>query len=364
MKKRLAVIGGGAHTIPSYRKMLKLIAREYEVTVFSEFYIDKKAAMPEYAIQSVSGKKMNRRIRELVFFFLLAKTCVFKPPHIIHSHSTYPSGFVATLLGWFFRVPVVVCLDAAEGSGVPEIAFGDILNQRRKKVNAWVIKRAAAVTALTQFQKEDVRRNLAISRPIQIISRGIDPVGYMVNRPLQLHTPLRFLSVAYFHPVKDHETMLRAFQLILQKVDATLMLVGQDYMNGHIQELARALNIDQQVTFAGFIPHDSIAAYYKQADIFLHTARFESQAIAVVEAMAAGVLVCGTHVGIMADLSNKCCITVPVKAHDQLANHVLQLIDEPASQQRLRSAALEWVNSHSLTWTTQQYLNLYSELIK
>lgn len=363
MKKRLAVIGGGAHTIPSYRAMLKLIAVEYDVTVFTEFYVEKNGETPEYAVQSVSARKVNRRWRELLFFFLVAKMCLVKPPDMIHSHSTYPSGLFAIVLGWIFRTPVLICLDAAEASGVPDIKFGDLLNKRRRKLNAWVIKHAAAVTTLTRFQTEEVRKNLAIDKPIKIIPRGVDPYGYSVSRPRFLNSPLRFLSMAYLHPVKDHETMLKAFQIISQKVNATLTLIGQDYMDGQIQHLARELKIDHQVVFVGFVPHDSVAAYYKQSDIFLHTSQFESQAVAVVEAMAAGVLVCGTHVGIMADLSNQCCITVSPKAHDRLAEQVLQLIRQPGQQQRMRSAALEWVNTHSLNWTVQQYLTLYEELI-
>ena len=364
MRKRLAVIGGGAHTIPSYQEMLKLIANEYQITVFSEFHLEKKWEIQEYVVRSVSSKRRNRRWNELTFFFLLAGAFMIKPPHVIHSHSTYPSGFAAVLLGWFFRIPVVVCLDAAEGSGIPEIKFGDLLNRRRKQLNAWVMKTATIVTALTRFQMEEVRSNLSFHNPIRVIPRGVDPNKYITDKVNDLNKPLRFLSVAYLHPVKDHETMLRTFHLISQQVEATLTLVGQDYTHGSIQQLTRDLNIDHQVRFIGFVPHDQIANYYRNSDILLHTSQFESQAMAVVEAMAAGVLVCGTHVGIMADLSGECCITVPPKAYDRLAQQVLQLIAQPDKQKQLRSAAQEWVNTYSLKWTVQQYLILYQGLIR
>jgi len=361
MKKRLIVLGGGAHTIPSYRAMLKLIAGEYDLILLSEFHLDKKLQVEEYIIRSVPAGK--RRWRELLFFLMVVKTCFAERPHIIHSHSTYPSGVVAVIAGWLFRIPVVVCLDAAEGSGVPEINFGDLLNARRAKLNRWVLNKAAAVTTLTRFQCEEVCNHLHFKNTIHVVPRGVDSVHYLSGEREQVKAPIRFLSVAYLHPVKDHTTMLHAFQLISQHVEASLTLVGEDYENGNIKALARELGIEQKIMFAGFVPHDRILDYYHQSDIFLHTSLFESQAMAVVEAMASGVLVCGTHVGIMADLSGECCITVSVRDYQLLAHNVLELIRTPSEQERLRTNALKWVNMHSLQWTTDQYFGLYKGLI-
>lgn len=364
MKKRLAVIGGGAHTIPSYRAMLRLIAKEYDLILFSEFHLEKKWEVEEYKIYSVSNRKINGRWRTILFFIMIIKAFCSKRPDAIHSHSTYPSGIVAVILGWLFRVPVVVCLDAAEASQVPEINFGDLLHTRRTKLNKWVINKAAAVTALTRFQFDDISTNLDFKEPVHIIPRGVDPNRYFLKEKTPITEPVRFLSVAYLHPVKDHETMLRAFQIISQQIEASLTLVGQDYSNGRIQQLAKELAIDHKVNFVGFVTHEDIAGHYNQSDLFLHTSLFESQAMAVVEAMASGVLICGTRVGIMADLSGECCITVMTKDHVALADEVVKLINNPDEQAKLRANAFRWVQSHSLQWTTQQYLDLYRPLLR
>ncbi len=364
MKKRLAVIGGGAHTIPSYRAMLRLIAKEYDLTLFSEFHLEKKWEVAEYSIHSVSERKISGRWRTILFLVMIIKAFCFKRPDVIHSHSTYPSGVIAIILGWLFRIPVVVCLDAAEASQVPEINFGDLLHSLRTKLNKWVINKAAAVTALTRFQFEDVYTNLDFKKPVQIIPRGVDPNRYFFKEKTPVTKPIRFLSVAYLHPVKDHETMLRAFQIISQQMEASLTLVGQDYSNERIQQLAKELSIEQKVNFVGFVANEDIAGYYSQSDFFLHTSLFESQAMSVVEAMASGVLVCGTRVGIMADLSGECCITVRTKDHITLADEVVRLVNSSGEQARLRANAFRWVQSHSLQWTTQQYLDLYRPLLR
>jgi glycosyltransferase involved in cell wall biosynthesis len=362
MKKRLAVIGGGAHTIPSYRAMLKMIAKEYEIILLSEFHLEEKWKVEEYSISTVPPVK-NRWGREFLFLMKIIKICFTKRIDIIHSHSTYPSGFISVIVGRLFRIPVLVCLDAAEASGIPEIKFGDLLSPRRARLNRWVLKKASAITALTQFQCNEVRLNFNFKNEIHVIPRGVDPKAFLPEDKM-VGKPVRFLSVAYIHPVKDQETLIRAFHLISKEMDASLTLVGKDYENGRIQKLAKELNIDQQVTFAGFVQHENIQQYYHQADILLLTSRYESQAMAAVEAMASGVMVCGTQVGIMADLSAKCCVTVPVCDYHGLASKVIKLVQEPEEQERLKTAALEWINSHSLQWTVQNYLKLYDKLIK
>jgi glycosyltransferase involved in cell wall biosynthesis len=363
IKKKIAVIGGGAHTIPTYRAMLKQLAPDYKLTLFSEFHLGQEWHGDTYTLHSPSPAKRPRRWRDALLLLTTVKHFLGDRPDVIHAHSTYPSGIVAVIAGRLFRIPAVVCLDAAEGSAVPGIGFGDLLHARRRKLNAWVLKHASALTTLTQFQRDQVRDNLSIRRKIHVIPRGVDlrqwtPHNAMPGRTLQL------LSVAYLHPVKDHGTMLRAFQLIAKQVDARLTLVGKDYDNGNVQKLAAALGVANRVHFEGFVPHEMIASFYRAAHIVLHTSLFESQAMAVVEAMATGVLVCGTHVGIMADLAGECCVTVSPGDHVRLAEKALQLVRDETEQVRLRTNARKWVEAHDLQWTVRQYVALYDGLVR
>lgn len=371
MKKRLAVIGGGAHTIPSYRALLKLLALEYDIFLFSEFYIKPEKMVNEYTIISVPqtnvfnhNTKMNWRWRVMRFSWIVLKGCLQYRIDVIHSHSTYPSGFMAILAGKIFRIPVVVSLNAAEAIGLADIMFGDILQSKLRLINRWVIHSANRLTVLTHFQLNEVRKGLKLLRKIHVIPRGVDTKKFIPSgEKLQKGKPVKFFNIAYIHPVKDQVTLLKAFKIISEYIDATLVLIGIDYENRKIHSLADELGLSNKVFFEGFIPHDSISRYYASADILLHTSRYESQAVTVVEAMASGVLVCGTHVGIMADLSGKCCITAPVQAPAILAQKIINLLMQPDEQVRLRASALEWVEKHSISWTAQQYMSLYVQLL-
>jgi len=363
LRKRLAIVGGGAHTIPTYRALLKSFAEKYQIFLISEFYIDPKEHAKEYIIYSVSSQIKNRRWRELQFGLLVLKVCFKNRVSLIHSHSTYPSGFASVVTGSILRLPVVVSLDAAEATGISDIGFGDLLHPKRRRVNQWVMNRATMLTVLTEFQRKEVQGNLNLRREMCVIPRGINAQSIREQKRLLKSKPIQFLNVAYIHPVKDHNTLLKTFKTISQEIDSRLTLVGKDYESTRIQKLAKTLGIEHLVNFVGFVPHENMQLYFNNADILLHTSRYESQALVVVEAMASGVLVCGTHVGLMADLSGQCCITASIQDDSSLAQQVIDLIHDEQRQHQLRSAGLMWTQVHSLTWTTQQYFFLYDQLL-
>lgn len=361
-KKKIAFLGGGAHTIPSYRNLLHKLGEQYDVTVYFEFFIEIQHPV-NYKTKIIPKGIRYRRGRNLCFALMIFKDLILEKFHLIHAHSTFPSGYWGLIFSKFFRLPIIVSLDAAEASSVPGLNFGDLVSLRRKKINKRVINNADAITVLTNFMHDDVKRNLEIHREIKVIPRGVDGIKFHYN-DRQIKSPYKFLCVGYLHPVKDHETLLKAFSIISKKIDCKLIQIGEDYSDGKIQQLARALDLNEKVEFKGFIPNESLPMYYDQSDILLHTSRFESQAVVVNEALASGLLVCGTNVGLLADLSGKCCLTVEPGDYEALASQVLHLLGKPELINQLRQTGYAWSKEHDLSWSASRHMEIYEELLK
>jgi glycosyltransferase involved in cell wall biosynthesis len=256
-----------------------------------------------------------------------------------------------------------VSLDGAEFAAHPDIPFGDLLIPNRESHNQMICTHADAITVLSKFQWTTIAPRLNLNqKPATAIARGVDNKLFY-PQPLSIIPPVQFLAVGYLHPVKDYGTMLRAFQRISEHCDAQLTIAGKDYQEEEIQKLAADLGLSSRVVFEGHVPYERIPACYRDAHILLHTARYESYGMAVAEAMACGRLVCGTRVGLMADLSDTCCLTVPVGDHAALAEIVVNLIRDPERQASLRSNALEWSKAHPLTWTTGKFTELYQKVM-
>jgi glycosyltransferase involved in cell wall biosynthesis len=359
-KKKLAFLGGGAHTIPSYRSLLEGLTRQYDLTVYFEFFLEITGA--PYRTRMIPRNIKFRRWRELRFFLLIFGDFLVNRFELIHCHSTYPSGFFGIILGKLFRIPVVVSLDAAEASGLPEIGFGDLLNSRRRAINKWVIKKADVVIALTDFLSSEVHNNLGIQRGIEVIPRGVDLQKFKFRKS-EITKPLRILNVAYLNAIKDQGTLLRSFSIINSSIESKLIQIGKDYSNGSFQKLAEDLGLAEHVEFKGFIPNELLPPYYDNAEILLHTSRYESQAVVVNEALASGLLVCGTHVGLLADLSGLCCMTVKPGDYRALAHVVINLVKDRNRVEELKTRSYEWTVKHDLHWTIDRHLQIYKKLL-
>lgn len=366
MAKRIAFLGNAPHFIPTYKAVLKKLSEHFNIVVYSEFPVDSNEIQREqhYSIRAVPPGRYPKRIRELLFFMMVLKDHWKQPFDLVHAHSTYPTGLAAILLQKIFKVPALVSLDAGEGSALPDVAFGDLLHRTRTKINRWVITRAAAVTTLTRFQRDEVYRNLQISREIIVIPRGVDLTQFSAERRISLNKPVIFLNIGYLTPLKDPETLIKSFYYIQQKVESVLIHVGNDYMNGHVQKLVDELGLKNKVFFKGFVEYPKLIEHYRQSDVLLHTSRYESQAMVVTEAMAAGLLIVGTRVGILNDLTGECCVTVLPQQPEQLASQVTDLLRNESEMDRLRNNAYQWSKANDLEMTVRSIVSLYQSLLK
>lgn len=363
--KRILFLGRGGHTLPTYRALLNKVAQEYELICYSEVPLEKEwiDLEHEYTLRAATSRNYPRRLRELLLIIAVVRDHLRNPFHLVHAHSTYPAGFVAVLLQKLFGVPSLVALNAAEGSLVPDIRFGDLLYPRRARMNRWVIERARLVTTMTEYHRQEIVKNLGVTREIAVLPRGVDLDRFYFKRTNELNSPLVILSVGYLNDIKDPDTLLRAFYFIQMEIESTLIVVGRDYTNGAARKLVDQLGISEKVRFEGYVDHDRINEYYRKADVLLHTSRYESAGMVVAEAMASGVLVVGTSVGLLSDLSNECCMTAP-RNPQAIAKSVVNLVRDRQKMLSMRERAYQWSLTHELDNCSRELLSLYKQLLK
>ncbi len=362
-RKHIIVVGSGVHTIQNYRPFLYRLSVDFKVTLVGEVHLHETRKFP-YRIFSIPTFARNRYLREVFFLLLLFRVCIFERVDLFFCHSTYPAGFFSIILSKLFRVPVFVNLDGEEATVIKSIQFGALKSQRRRKINSWVLRNAEEVFVLTNFQLNEVKKNLFLERPVHVVPRGVELNRFIAKDHYVFSSPVHFLSVGYIHPVKNLELLLKSFKIISSKISATLTVVGKDYQQGEIQRLAIELGINRLVDFVDAVPYDEISTYYSNADILMQTSWFESQAMTVVEAMASGVLVAGTAVGLMSDLSGSCCGTIDSPGPQKLADLILQLLNDQPEQIRLRTRGRHWAEVHSMDWTYQQYYNQFQKIFR
>ena len=146
-----------------------------------------------------------------------------------------------------------------------------------------------------------------VGRPVHAIPKGVDaerfrPDGPDMRATFGLAGRRLVLSVGRFVPIKNMALLLDALARMRQVDPAVhLLLVGEGPEQRALERQAARLGVDSAVSFAGYVPQDQMAPYYRAADVFALASEFDNSPSVVLEAMACGVPVVASDVGGVAE---------------------------------------------------------------
>ncbi|HEX6225749.1 MAG TPA: glycosyltransferase family 4 protein, partial [Chryseolinea sp.] len=352
--KRLAIIGvgivgTGAHGqgIPGMVNGLMKLSETNSITVYSFVPVDKTRVPKGIRIRCTwSTRKSLLRIQFVGLALLFVLDHIIKRYDLIHAQSPYPAGVLSSWLNKFFNIPWVLSLHAGEVARMPDVPFGDLLNPHLSKAAFDVCPRANLIMAMSRFQADIALENLNIDLNIAVLHRGIEAKAYK-RKPLC--SPIQFLHISNYHPVKDYGTLFKTFSLLLQQMDCELVIAG-DNNRVEIIDIIASMRLNDKIKFVGTIPNEKLTDLFSTAHILLHTSRFEGLPMVALEAMAHGVLICGTHVGVMADFSGKYCLTVPPGDFMALAETAAGVVKNEARYHALCEQAYAFIKTRDQQW--------------
>lgn len=360
-KRVCMIIPGGIGTgrmnigIPVLEELVRLLAEEAEVVVFSLFRVNHDYHPKGFALISIPNQNIfTRSFRSLWLFWRLHRQ---HPFDVVHGYWALPSGLIAVILGKLFKVRSVVSVLGGDAASVPSIRYGQLRSPVQKILVLWTLNQADERTALTRYSMANLI-GAGLKKTVKVIPWGIDPNRFF-NKGKSKGDPVRFLHIGNLTSVKDQSTLLRAFELICQKVKARLTIIGEGPSETQLKALATQLGIQDRLVFMDIQPYEALPDYYHRSDILLHTSLSEGQSEVVTEAMSCGLLVCGTRVGLMADLP-EACITVDVGDYRSLAEAVIRVLGDQDRINELRSKASEWTRAHPIQWTVERIGELYN----
>ena len=213
----------------------------------------------------------------------------------------------------------------------------------------WYLRPYRRTPAFTVSQSTitDLRR-LGFRGAITLVPNGIEPISIGgVSRA----TRPTFIYVGRLAPSKRVHDILQAFAGVSREMaGACLWLIGEGdpaYLQ-RLRQLAASLSIAGQVEFCGRVGASEKHRRMAQAHALLMTSVREGWGLVVMEAAACGTPAIVYDVPGLRDSvqTEKTGLVVP-PAPAQLAAAMRRLIDDPALQQRLGTAARQWSRSFS-----------------
>jgi len=358
-RRHIAIVGVGPYGtgrlgegIPAFAQCIDVLARDFDVTVYSLLKPDPGNARSAVKLRFLPFRTPLLGLDVLMLVSMIALDAWRRKFDLIHAIDAFPAGWSCVPLARLFRIPLVVTLLGEEIASLP----------RKKRIIARVCNRAAQLTALTKFHAAGLAAIGIRPEQARILPLGVDRFRFPFSLK-SLHPPYVFLHVAYAHPVKDVETLLRAFGRVTEKIDAKLVIVGEGHVGGETEVHVRRLGLSSSVELTGAVPNSRLHEFFSRAHFLLQTSRYESQAVVVNEAMASGVVVCATDVGLAHDLGPQYLVSAKAGDFERLAAQVLELVMDPMRYAALRAHAHEWATAHDLQWTAAEYRRIYADAI-
>jgi glycosyltransferase involved in cell wall biosynthesis len=219
-------------------------------------------------------------------------------PDVVHAH-VYSAGLPALVLGRLSGAPVVV---SEHFTG-----FQRGLIKGYDRFTARVAFRYADLVAPVS---EDLARQVRAIEPrarIRVVDNVVDTEVFhppAESRRQGADGPARLLNVAAFAPKKAHADLLEALAEVRRRREVTLELVGEGDTRPEVTARARALGLDDVVTFRGEQPKLEVADMMRRADLFVLPSTFENLPCVLIESLASGLPFVATDVGGVPELAN------------------------------------------------------------
>ena len=174
------------------------------------------------------------------------------------------------------------------------------------------------------------------------------------------------ISVGRLAEEKNWTTLLQAFALAQkEQSELRLVLVGDGSQAQALRQLAGELGIEDRVFFTGRVSFEEIPTYLKAADLFAFASVTETQGLATLEAMAAGLPVVAVAGPGTSDIVEDGVQGFLVQNDPQdLANGILKMIGNPELMSTFKANALKKSRAYDNKRLARKMLKAYEQAIQ
>jgi glycosyltransferase involved in cell wall biosynthesis len=294
-------------------------------------------------------------------------------PDLLHVHDwlTVSGGVAAKHL---MRVPLVMTFHSTEASRsslsrAPESAMVEGLEW-------WGSFEASRVIAVSGWMKSEVESQFK-TPPQKVIEvpNAVDVAKFekqvdieATRRKYSVGNGERLIAaVGRLTSQKGFDDLIRAYPRIRGSVpDSRLLVMGDGYMRGELEALAKSQQVGNGITFAGFLSDSDLVDAIKSSDVVAVPSRFEPFGIIALEAMAAGVPVVVSRVGGLAEIVEDGVdgLEVGPNSPSSLADATIRLLSDRALAVSLAERAKEKVKAYNWESSARRTLEVYGQAVE
>lgn len=213
------------------------------------------------------------------------------------------------------------------------------------------------ITVSDNSKKEIMEYFNMPERKIRIVPNGVDLNFYKpirnvnVIKKYKIEKPY-FLYIGTLEPRKNIPNLIRAFNILLQKLnkkDIILVIGGRKgWRYDEIYKCVEELKLEDDVLFLGYVPIEDMPALYTQAISFVFPSLYEGFGIPPLEAMACGTPVIASNTSSLPEVVGDAGMLVNPYDIEELSNAMMKIYEDNHFREKLKSLSLD--RSKQFTW--------------
>ncbi|RKZ22615.1 hypothetical protein DRQ23_04715 [bacterium] len=237
------------------------------------------------------------------------------------------------------------------------------------------LNQARAIVFTSEFEREDTLKHIKLKSKTPVIPNGLNINSLIKEASSNIHKNFdkledKFLItfIGRFVWTKGLNNLILAFAKLSKEFPHVHLVLAGDGEEGYKRKMQcwiKKENIEDRVTFTGFLTGSMKFSLLKASDIFVLPSYSENFGMALVEAMAAGVPVLTTNkVGIYKEVERERAGIVVTPEPESIYYGLKKLLSEPdlrkAFSQRGRSLVLKYFD---IKIVATRYIKLFEEIL-
>lgn len=287
-------------------------------------------------------------------------------PHIVHAQCVTSYGTLGYLVGFH---PFVITAYGSDILITPHLNF--LTNWSVK----YTLKKADLITCDAEHMKEAMIKLGTDPQKIKIINFGVDTKKFSpgeedkeLKRKLGAVNSDIIISLRGLEPIYNIETLIKTVPLVLNEFPkAVFVVAGSGSEEKKLKNLARHLNIWDNVRFIGWVPNEDLPRYLRTADIYISTSLSDGGiASSTAEAMACGLPVVITNIGDNNKWvkDNENGFLIPVKTPEILAEKIVYLLKNEDKKKIFGNKAIKTIKERNDYYNEMNKMeNIYYQLV-
>jgi len=289
---------------------------------------------------------------------------------VIHSQHPFLLGQTAAVKAAHLKLPMVFTFHTR----YREYSHYLAINQKfvKEQIDHWLrdyMSQCHHIIAPSESIRELLSNQYGVTSQVSVLPTGIDLKAYQnLDRAALRHQfgwddKRIMISVGRLAVEKNWDTLLEAAAPVLRKhKDARLVILGEGTECEDLQKLAEKLGIGGQVDLRGETLPEDVPGYLSAADLFCFASVTETQGLATMEAMAAGVPVAAVDASGTRDAVTNGVEGLLTKNNaGALGAAIERLMADEALRARFAEAAHQRAQTFGIRNLTKRLLEIYAQ---